>query len=320
VSLALKPVKIIILETNLKETNMSHDFHADQDNNGHNVTAYNDDLASLVACLASTFGDEVGQAVNEKVNSVLALEGVDIAAVQAQITTLNNLLSANTSGDAASAQSILAAITAIGARVTTLEGSTAVADLTAVVAGLQTTLATETQNRLDSESSLQANINSVQSNVDQLTQSLVSIQNAIDAGGSNACDCAALTSAIATQATAIANLQASDAATATQIAALQTAIEGLTTAAAGIAAAQATADAASATAQTALANAAAATATANAANAAAAAATAAVAELDSRNEHEHGHFVTKAEVMDINCAAIGAVFRGAMRSRMGLGA
>jgi trimeric autotransporter adhesin len=292
---------------------MSHDFHSDQDNHGRQVSSYNDDLASLVACLASTFGDEVGLAVNEKVNSVLALEGVDIAAVQAQIATLNSLLAANTSGDAASAQSILAAITSIGSRVTALEGSTAVADLTAVVTGLQAALAAETQNRLDSESALQTN-------VDQLSQSLVSIQNAIDAGTSSACDCAALTTAIAAQATAITNLQASDASTATQVAALQTAIEALSTSAAGVAAAQATADAAAATAQAALASAAAATATANAAAASAAAAAAAVAELDARNEHEHGHFVTKAEVMDINCAAIGAVFRTAMRSRMGLGA
>jgi trimeric autotransporter adhesin len=299
---------------------MSHDFHSDHDNHSRQVSSYNDDLASLVACLASTFGDEVGLAVNEKVNSVLALEGVDIAAVQAQITTLNNLLSANASGDAASAQSILAAITSIGSRVTALEGSTAVADLTAVVTGLQAALATETQNRLDAESVIQSNIASIQSNVDQLSQSLVSIQNAIDAGTSSACDCAALTAAIAAQATAITNLQASDASTATQVAALQAAIEALATSAAGVAAAQATADAAAATAQAALASAAAATATANAAAASAAAAAAAVAELDARNEHEHGHFVTKAEVMDINCAAIGAVFRTAMRSRMGLGA
>ena len=297
---------------------MSHDFHADHDNNGHPVTGYNDDLASLIACLASTFGDEVGQAVNEKVNAVLSIEGVDIAAVQAQIATLNSLLTTNTNGDAATAQSILAAITSIGSRVTALEGSTAVADLTAVVAGLQTALAAEVQSRQDADGALQSSITSIQSAVDQLTQSVVSIQN--NQGGTPACDCTALTSAIAEQATAIANLVAADAQTASQIASLQAAIEGLTTAAAGIAAAQATADAAAATAQTALASAAAANAAAANAAANAAAAVAAVAELDARNEHEHGHFVTKAEVMDINCAAIGAAFRASMRSRMGLGA
>jgi chromosome segregation ATPase len=298
---------------------MSHDFHDDHTNNGnHPVAGYNDDLASLIACLASSFGDEVGQAVNEKVNAVLSIEGVDIAAVQAQIATLNSLLTTNTNGDAATAQSILAAITSIGSRVTALEGSTAVADLTAVVAGLQAALATEVQNRQDADNALQSNINAIQATVDQLSQSVLAIQNS--GTGDTSCDCTAITASIAEQATAIANLVAADAATASQIAALQTAIEGLTTSAAGIAAANATANAAAATAQTALANAAAATAAANAATAAAAAATAAVAELDDRNEHQHGHFVTKAEVMDINCAAIGAAFRASMRSRMGLGA
>lgn len=298
---------------------MAHHFHDDNDNHGHPVAGYNDDLTSLITCLATTFGDEVGQAVNEKISAVLALEGVDIAAVTAQINTLTSLLSANTAGDAASAQSILAAITAIGDRVSTLEGSTAVADLAAVVAGVQAALAAETQNRIDADAVLQSGINAVQSSVDQLSQAIVAIQNDLGNGGSGACDCAALTAAIAEQATAITNLQASDAQQATQIAALQSAVEGLQTQAAGISAAQAAAAAAAATAQTALANAATAQAAASAAAAAAAAASAAVAELDARNEHEHGHFVTKAEVMDVNCAAVGAAFRAAMRSRMSLG-
>ena len=275
-------------------------------------------LALLLAIYIGRIIHMVPNKSNEKFNSVLAIEGVDIAALQAQIATLNSLLSANTAGDAASAQSILAAITSIGTRVSALEASTAVADLAAVVAGVQAALAIETQNRLDADAALQQNITSIQSTVDQLSQSIIAIQNST--GAQTPCDCVALTAAIAEQATAITNLQASDAATATQIAALQAAIEGLTTSAAGIAAAQATADAAAATAQAALASAATASAQAASAAAAAAAATAAVAELDARNEHEHGHFVTKAEVMDINCAAIGAVFRTAMRSRMNLSA
>jgi chromosome segregation ATPase len=297
---------------------MSHDFHDDNDSHGNPVSGYNDNLTTLFTCIATTLGDEVGLAVNEKINSVLALEGVDIAAVQAQIATLNGLLAGNTAGDASTAQAVLAAITALTNRVGSLEGSTAVATLASVVANLQAALAVETQNRIDSDSALQANITSIQSAVDQLTQTVVSIQNS--GSGTPACDCEALASAIAEQATAITNLTATDAAQSTQIAALQTAIEGLTTQAAGIAAAQATANAAAATAQTALSNAAAATATANAASAAAAAASAAVAELDARNEHEHGHFVTKAELMDADCAAIGHAARVAMRSRMGLSA
>jgi len=297
---------------------MAHDYHDLVTASGTPVSSYNDDLTSLIACIASSFGDEVGQAVNEKVASVLAIEGVDIAAVQAQIATLNSLLSANTAGDAASAQSILAAITSIGARVSTLEGSTAVADLAAVVASLQTALAAETQNRLDADAALQQNITSIQSTVDQLSQSIIAIQNST--GAQTPCDCVALTAAIAEQATAIANLTAADAQTASQIASLQAAIEALATSAAGIAAAQATADAAAATAQAALANAASASAAAASAQAAAAAAAAAVADLDTRNGQEHGRFVTKAEVMDVNCAAIGAAFRASMRTRMGLSA
>ena len=280
----------------------------------------NTELNDLLVCVAATFGDSVGEAVNEKIAAVLALEGVDIAAVQAQIATLNSLLASNTAGDTTTAQSILAALTAIGNRVTTLEGSTAVADLTAVVAGLQAALATETQNRLDADAALQQNITSLQVTVDGLTQSIVSIQAEIAGGtGSGACDCTALTAAIAEAATAITNLQASDAQQATQIAALQAAVVALQTQAADIATAQATATAALAAAQAAAAAGGAAQSTAtqaisDAAAAGAAAAAAGTAAADAAADVE----AVKAAIRGVNCVVVGGHFRHALRSRLGL--
>lgn len=277
---------------------------------------YNNDLTVLVQCLATTFGDEVGQAVQEKFDQLLALEGVDINALNSQIAALNAALASNAAGDQLTAQSILAQLGALDTRLDVLEGSTAVADLAAIVAGIQTALAAETQNRIDADSGLQSGINSIQAAVDSLTQQVVSIQNSSGGGGGSACDCAALTAAIAEQATAIANLTGVDAQQAAQIAALQTAIEGLTAQAAGIAAAQAAADAAAATAQTALANAATANAAASAAAAAAAAVAADVAALETANDAAHDTFVTKIEIQNINCALMGQHFRNAMRGRL----
>jgi len=282
------------------------------------MAAYNDDLTVLIQCIATTFGDEVGLAVNEKINAVLALEGVDIAAVQAQINTLNSLLSANTAGDAASAQAIVAQLTALAGRVTSLEGSTAVADLAATVAGVQAALAAETQNRIDGDSANAAQIAQVHSQVDNMAQSLVTIQAAIDAGQAGACDCAAIAASIATLNTAVANLTGNDANQSSQISSLQAAVEALQTQAAGIAAAQATAEAAAATAQTALANAAAAQAAATTAGTSAATANAAVAALASDVAAAGNTYLTKVEVQNINCAVIGHSFRAAMRGRMGL--
>lgn len=278
----------------------------------------NTELHDLFVCVATTFGDEVAQAVEEKIAAVLALEGVDIAALQAQITALNNLLAGNTAGDASTAQAILAALTAIGGRVSALEGSTAVADLTAVVAGLQAALATETQNRLDADAALQQNITSLQVTVDNLTQSIVTIQGEIAGGtGSGACDCTALTAAIAEAATAITNLQASDAQQATQIAALQAAVVSLQTQAADIATAQATAAAALAAAQAAAAAAVAAQSTATQAisDAAAAGAAASVAQSTADAVAADVESV-KSAIRGVNCVVVGGHFRTALRGRL----
>jgi len=276
------------------------------------------ELNTLIQCIATSFGDEVGQAVNEKIAAVLQIEGVDIANIQAQLATLSSLLADNTSGDATAVQNILSALSTLGARVDTLEGSTAVASLQATVAALQAQLAAETQSRQDADGSAAAALSTLQTQVDSLSNTLVTIQGSIGQN-QNACDCAALTASIAELSTAVTNLQASDASTATQVQALQDSIVTLTTQAAGIAAAQATADAAASTAQAALAAAGAAQSTATAAAAAAAAAQAtADGAASSASANQADIEAVKAAIRGVNCVVVGATFRGALRGRMGL--
>lgn len=278
------------------------------------------ELNTLFSCVATTFGDEIGQAINEKLDAVLALEGIDTANLTAQIAALNALLDANTTGDATNAQTVLAALAALDTRLDTLEGSTAVADLQAALATAQAALATETAARLAEDAAQLLLIQELQQRADSLQSSIVSIQTELgQTGGTGACDCVALTNSIAELSTAVTNLQASDAAQATQIAALQTAIEGLTSQAAAIAAAQAAADAAAATAQAALAAAATAQAAANAAGTAAAAAQstadgAAAAATANAADIE----AVKAAIRGVNCVVVGGTFRTALRTRMGL--
>lgn len=280
------------------------------------TTPYNGELTVLVNCLASTFGDEVGQAVQDKFDQIFALEAADINAISAQIAQLNALLASNTSGDVLTAQSILAQLAALDNRIDVLEGSTAVSDLSIVVTALQAALAGEIASRADADAALQSSINTIQSALDTLTSQVVSIVNE-GTGGGPACDCVALTAAIADQATAIANLQATDASTAVQIAALQAAVAGLATSGAAVAAAQAAADAAQATAQTALAAASAAAATAaGAATAAAGAQTTADAALAAATGADGDITNLLVEIKNINCASHGHTFRTAMRGRM----
>jgi chromosome segregation ATPase len=275
------------------------------------MSQYNDDLHVLITCLATTFGDEVGQAVQEKFNSLIQLEGIDVAALQAQINALNNIL--NNSTEAATVQSILTQLAAFGTRLNTLESSTAVADLAVVVASAQAAIAAETARAQAAEAALAASITTINTTLGDLAAEITALQNAPQP---QACDCAALTASIAAQATQIANLQAVDSATAAQIAALQSSVEALHGQAAAIAAAQATADAASAAAAAAATQAASAAASAAAANAGVTSLTAAVAQLTTDNNAAHNTFVTKVEIQNIDCVLVGQAFRGAMRNRM----
>lgn len=272
------------------------------------------DLEDLVTCLVAGFGNEVGSAVKDKFDEVLALEGVDINAIQGQINQLNALLAANAGNDTLTAQSLLAQLSGIGGRLDALEGSTAVADLAAVVLTLQNALSDEVKHRTDGDAANAAAIASVESAVAALTQQVIAIQTG---GGSDpACDCVALTQAIADQANAVTNLSASDAAQSVQIAALQAAISGLQTDAVAIAAAQAAANAAQSTANTALANAAVAKAAADAAAAALAALKDRCDDDRDENEAHHSRHIHKDHVRAINCNAKIAQFRTILRGHL----
>lgn len=276
---------------------------------------YNQDLTVLINCLATTFGDEVGLAVQEKFDQLLALESTDINALSAQLAQLNALLASNTEGDVLTAQSILSQLAALDSRLDVLEGSTAVAQLQATVAALQASTAASVASLTDADTALAAQISAAQTALDALTQQVITIQN--NQTGAPECDCVALTAAIADQATAIANLQASDASQAVQIAALQSTVSSLSTSAAAItaasaAAAQAIADAAAAQA-TASAAQSAAQAAATAAATAQAAADAAATAASGANVHINN---LKLEIQNIDCAVVGASFRTAMRGRM----
>lgn len=275
---------------------------------------YNNDLTVLINCLATTFGDEVGQAVNEKITELLALGQIDIVALQGQLTALNAALASNTEGDVLTAQSILTQLAALDSRLDVLEGSTAVAQLQATVASLQAAQAAAQQAAQDADAALQNNINGIQSALDALALQVTTIQN--QTGGAE-CDCVALTAAIADQANAIANLQGVDAAQAAQIAALQTQVAALSVAGAQVAQAAADAAAALSAAQAAAASAAAAQATATAAAVSAASAQAAA---DAAATSAAGAVTNinnlKIEIQNVDCAIVGANFRTAMRGRL----
>jgi hypothetical protein len=276
---------------------------------------YNEDLTVLVQCLAATFGTEVGSAVKDKFDQVLALGEVDINALQAQITALNALLAANTSGDTLTAQSILAQLAALDSRLDVLEGSTALADLQSAVTVIQNALTSETAAREAADAANAATIASAETAIAALAAQVATLEAA--GPGTSGCDCVAINAAIAEQATALANLQASDAAQATQIAALQTAVQGLSVNTAAITAATEAAAAAQAAAAAAQATASAAQSAAQAAATAAAAAQAAAdGAAGAAGAAGISIHTLKLEIKNINCAAVGASFRNAMRAQM----
>jgi trimeric autotransporter adhesin len=279
------------------------------------MSEYNNDLSLLVNCVATTFGDEVGQAINEKLDNLIAMQDIDINALQAQLAALNAALASNTSGDTLTAQSILSQLAALDSRLDVLETDGAVAALQATVATLQAGAAAELAARTAADAQLQSNIDGIQTALDSLVQQVTVIQNSQT--GNPECDCVALTAAIAEQATAIANLQGVDAAQAAQIAALQATVQTLSTNSAQIAQAQADAAAALSAANAAAASAAAAQATATAAGVTAAgaqasadaAATAAAGAVTQINN-------LKLEIGSIDCAVVGSSFRTALRGRL----
>jgi trimeric autotransporter adhesin len=278
-------------------------------------TTYNEELTVLVNCIATTFGDEVGQAINDRITQLIDLQEVDVLALQAQLSALNAALSSNTEGDQLTAQSILTQLAALDSRLDVLEGSTAVAQLQAAVSAIQASAVAEATARETADAANAAALASLQNALDSLTTQVTTIVNE-GTGGGAACDCVAITADLAAHATALANLQASDAQQGSQITSLQAAVQTLQGQVAGIAAAQAAADAASATAQTALAQASAAQAAAQAAATAAAAASAAAAAAQATADSAGASGDTlMVEIKNINCANLGASFRQALRAR-----
>ena len=270
----------------------------------------------LIDCLVTSIADSTGEASTDKLADLVNLQGIDLNALQAQVAALNAALASNTSGDQLTAQSILSQLGALDSR---LDSSEAVipqlGTLAAAVSALQAGLAAEQARAEAAEAGLQAAIDAHQAAIDSLSASIVAIQNG---GNQEACDCAALTAAIAAQATAIAGLEASDAAQSVQLAALATRVEALEVAAAGIAQAQAAAQAAAAAAAAAAASAAAAQAAAAGAQAEVDALEAVVAANAASQSTINNTFVTKVEISGVDCAVHGATYRNVLRGKMGL--
>jgi hypothetical protein len=265
------------------------------------------ELTQLMQCIASTFGVKVGEAVKAEIEGTLGLQGVDIAALNAKIATIQSLLDADAgTPEFDIAQNLITTITGLNARLATLEGDTRVAAVQAAVASLTSGLAAEVARATAAEAALAAQISVINTTLTSISTQISEYQT----GVSNACDCAAITASLAAQSTAIANLQGVDSAQAAQIAAMQATIEGLSVSASSTAAAIAAVAQAAATAQ----------ATANAA-------AAAIANLDTReNEHhnEHGgrlndHHnringkVGRDEVAAIDCVALGNLFAAGLQ-------
>lgn len=280
------------------------------------TTNSTNELDILIDCLVTSIADTTGQAINDKLADLVNLQGVDLNALTAQVAALNAALASNTEGDQLTAQAILAQLAALDSRLDSVEALTpVVASLQTAVAGLQAGLAAEVLARQQSDDALQASITALTAQIDTLSQQVSTVVN--NPGGEG-CDCAALNAAIAAHATALAGLEASDAAQQTLLTALAGRIEALEVSAAGIAAAQAAATAAATAAAAAAASAA----------AAQAAATNAQAEVDTLEGVVAGNaaaqatlndtFVTKAMVSAVDCVVHGATFHNVLRGKMGL--
>lgn len=262
-------------------------------------------LNNTLECLIDGIGQATGEAIKTEINALLAMPNVDIAALQAAIAQIQDLLDADpgTAGFQ-TGQSIITQLVALGNRLDNLENSNVVATLQVLVSDINNSLTSEIADRVAADAVNAAAIEAAVASITAL-QATVSTLEAAGSGGS--CDCVAIAAQIASLESSIANLVGTDAAQAAQIAGLQS---SLTTMAASVAAATAAANAATAAATA---------ATSAAATATAATATLAttVAALDTR---EAAHFAAttaslsaldgfKAGVEAIDCTALVARFR-----------
>jgi len=271
------------------------------------------DLQTLFQCLAQTFGEETGRAVKAEIQSVINLGQIDVAALNAKITTIQNLLDADpNTPEFDIATNLITQLTSLSNRIGVLENDGTLQNLSSIVNGIDQGLAT------------------LQSQVQDLSSQVSALQNAVV----TPVDLTDVNAAIGGLQTSVANLQAVDVTQAAQITALQTGVGAAATAAAG---AQSTADAATAAVagvvsqvtslQTSQAGQdlaiAAAAGTATAAAAAASAANTAVTGLAATVAQGLADAqaccdtaVKKTDVTAIDCAALGLIFRAGIAAGM----
>jgi hypothetical protein len=289
----------------LKDIKMT-EHERDQDEGAtHNQPGYSNDLTQLMQCMATTFGQKTGAAIKTEVARVIGLEQVDTAAITAAVNAIQALLDEN--GNSADGiqlgQNIIARLTSLSGRLDSLENSTALSQLTVIVNGIDAALTAETARAQAAEAALAADLAAVEANVTTLQDQVAALQTSYN--NDQDCDCAAIAAALAANATAIANLQASDSSTAVQIAAAQAAIEAMQVSVASVAASVAAAATAAAVADG--------KATAAAAAAAAVAADlAALTALEQQRHSDHNrrynHHIHRDEVSAISCVDLGALF------------
>lgn len=263
------------------------------------------DLQTILQCVSTQFGIATGQAIKAEISNLVGMQNVDLTAINAAIAQINSLLDTDpeTAGTQFNAASLIAQLTDLGTRLTTLESSEVVQNLTVIVNQIDASLSAEVARAQAAEAALGDQITTINTTITSLTTQLAALEAS---GGSGSCDCAAIATEISALQTAVTNLQATDVGTATQVAGIQTQLAAL----AGEIAAATTATAAASTA--------AAAASAQAAAAAASVATlqATVAVLDDRENGRHlGHGnrlndiegkLTAIEAID--CTALAALF------------
>jgi chromosome segregation ATPase len=177
----------------------------------------NQDFKSLFACVAESFGEETARHVKDAIAEALSIEKTDVADLTAKIDVLKTLLSPNDKGQADAAANLLAALTDLNTRVGTLEGSTAINELTIIVTQLGDSIQAEVDRAKLAEAALAEKLN-------EINISLVEITQLVETAATNPsgnCDCSAIDAKLLAHSSALSNLSASDAAQAKQIADLQ---------------------------------------------------------------------------------------------------
>jgi chromosome segregation ATPase len=210
-------------------------------------------LQTILECVSTQFGIATGEAIKAEISALVGMQNVDLTAINAAIAQINSLLDTDpeTAGVQFNAASLIAQLTDLGTRITTLESSDVVQNLTVIINQIDASLSAEVARAQAAESALADQIDTINGTITSLTTQLAALEAA---GGSGGCDCAAIATEISALQTAVTNLQATDAGTATQVAGIQTQLAIL---AGDIAAATAASASASASAAAALAAAAA---------------------------------------------------------------